>query len=231
MKEELYQIKERVFEINSKLSESSLVIQNFGNASSRFSEGFVIKPSGVDLSNSNLSEMVALDFDGNKLDGLLKPSSDEPTHRIIYKTNEEVGGIVHTHSKFATAFAQAKLKIDNFGTTHSDFSKYSILVTDQLNKDQVKKDYELNTGIKILEKLQEEGLEILEVPGILSVRHGVFAWGNSIEEAYNNAEIIEYVAEMCFITRSLNPDAKTIEEYIAEKHFNRKHGPNKYYGQ
>ena len=105
------------------------------------------------------------------------------------------------------------------------------MVTDQLNKDQVKKDYELNTGIKILEKLQEEGLEILEVPGILSVRHGVFAWGNSIEEAYNNAEIIEYVAEMCFITRSLNPDAKTIEEYIAEKHFNRKHGPNKYYGQ
>lgn len=231
MENNLVQIKKNVYEVNLNLSKSSLVIQNFGNASSRSKKGFVIKPSGINLSNSSFDDMVSMDLEGNKLEGILKPSSDEPTHRIIYKECSEINGIVHTHSKFATAFAQANQEIENFGTTHSDFSVYNIPVTDQLTRDQVDKDYELNTGKKIIEKLSQEQINVLEVPGILSIRHGVFAWGQSIEEAFKNAEIIEYIAEISFLTKNINPDAKLVEEYISSKHFNRKHGPDSYYGQ
>ena len=231
MENNLVQIKKNVYEVNLNLSKSSLVIQNFGNASSRSKKGFVIKPSGINLSNSSFDDMVSMDLEGNKLEGILKPSSDEPTHRIIYKEYSEINGIVHTHSKFATAFAQANQEIENFGTTHSDFSVYNIPVTDQLTRDQVEKDYELNTGKKIIEKLSQEQINVLEVPGILSIRHGVFAWGQSIEEAFKNAEIIEYIAEISFLTKNINPDSKLVEEYISSKHFNRKHGPDSYYGQ
>lgn len=224
-------INKRVFDVNHLLSKSSLVIQNFGNASSRSNDGFVIKPSGIDLSSSSSDEMVSVDLKGNILNGKLKPSSDEPTHRYIYANENIVNGIVHTHSKFATAFAQANVPIKNLGTTHSDFSKYNILVTDQLTQDETNNGYELNTGKKILEKLQENNINILETPGILSVRHGVFAWGVSIEDAFKNAEIIEYIAELNYLTNVINPDSKKIEEYIANKHFNRKNGPNSYYGQ
>lgn len=224
-------INKRVFDVNHLLSKSSLVIQNFGNASSRSNDGFVIKPSGIDLSSSSSDEMVSVDLKGNILNGKLKPSSDEPTHRYIYANENMVNGIVHTHSKFATAFAQANVPIKNLGTTHSDFSKYNILVTDQLTQDETNNGYELNTGKKILEKLQENNINILETPGILSIRHGVFAWGVSIEDAFKNAEIIEYIAELNYLTNVINPDSKKIEEYIANKHFNRKNGPNSYYGQ
>lgn len=224
-------INKRVFDVNHLLSKSSLVIQNFGNASSRSNDGFVIKPSGIDLSSSSSDEMVSVDLKGNILNGKLKPSSDEPTHRYIYANENMVNGIVHTHSKFATAFAQANVPIKNLGTTHSDFSKYNILVTDQLTQDETNNGYELNTGKKILEKLHENNINILETPGILSIRHGVFAWGVSIEDAFKNAEIIEYIAELNYLTNVINPDSKKIEEYIANKHFNRKNGPNSYYGQ
>ena len=224
-------INKRVFDVNHLLSKSSLVIQNFGNASSRSNDGFVIKPSGIDLSSSSSHEMVSVDLKGNILNGKLKPSSHEPTHRYIYAKENMVNGIVHTHSKFATAFAQANVPIKNLGTTHSDFSKYNILVTDQLTQDETNNGYELNTGKKILEKLQKNNINILETPGILSIRHGVFAWGVSIEDAFKNAEIIEYIAELNYLTNVINPDSKKIEEYIANKHFNRKNGPNSYYGQ
>lgn len=224
-------VKKNVYEVNYKLSKSSLVIQNFGNASSRFENTFVIKPSGIDLKAHNYSDMVQMDLSGNLIDGSLNPSSDEPTHRILYSENKDVGGIVHTHSKYASAFAQANVEIKNFGTTHSDFSETSIFVTDQLTEEQVVNDYELNTGIKIIEKLKNEDVGFLDVPGILSIRHGVFAWGRDIYEAFKNAEIIEYIAELCFITQQINPSAKEIESYISHKHFSRKHGPDKYYGQ
>lgn len=229
--QDLNVVKEKVYEVNYKLSKSSLVIQNFGNASSRFENTFVIKPSGIDLESHNYSDMVQMDFSGNLLDGSLNPSSDEPTHRILYSENKDVGGVVHTHSKYASAFAQANVEIKNFGTTHSDFSERSIFVTDQLAEDQVINDYELNTGLKIIEKLKIEDVDFLDVPGILSIRHGVFAWGSDIYEAFKNAEIIEYIAELCFLTQQINPSAKEIESYISHKHFSRKHGPDKYYGQ
>ena len=231
MSDSLNNVKQNVYQINSDLQNSHLVIQNFGNASSRFLDGFVIKPSGIILSESNYTEMVQMDLNGNKIDGELSPSSDEPTHRILYSEESEINGIVHTHSKYATSFAQANIEIPNLGTTHSDFSKYSIFVTEQLEESEVVDDYEINTGKKIIETLKNKGISILETPGILSIRHGVFSWGKSIEEALKNAEIIEYLAELCFITKNLNPSSEIIEDFISSKHFNRKHGPNKYYGQ
>lgn len=224
-------IKKKVFDVNLHLSNSSLVIQNFGNASQRFKNSFIIKPSGINLKIHNHTDMVSMDMEGNLLEGDLKPSSDEPTHRVIYNSSNYVEGIVHTHSKYATAYAQAAIEIENYGTTHSDFSQNNILVTDPLTELEVDKDYELNTGHKIIEKLRLNKIDFSETPGILSIRHGVFAWGADIDEAYRNAEIIEYIAELAFLTNRLTNNPKTIEEYIASKHFQRKHGPNKYYGQ
>lgn len=231
MSKELSNTKKNVYDINSQLQDSSLVIQNFGNASSRLNYSFVIKPSGVILKECKPNDMVQMDLDGNVLDGKLNPSSDEPTHRILYKQYKEINGIVHTHSKYATAFAQANQEIENLGTTHSDFSIHNIFVTDQLKPTQVANDYELNTGLKIIETLEKNNISPLSIPGILSIRHGVFSWGSSIEEAFKNAEIIEYIAELCFITKNINPNAINIERYISTKHFDRKHGQNKYYGQ
>ena len=224
-------IRKSVYTTNLELSKSSLVIQNFGNASSRSSSGFIIKPSGINLEKHGEKDMITMDLNGNKIDGVLNPSSDEPTHRVLYKNNSYIGGVVHTHSKFASAFAQANKSIDNYGTTHSDFSVSKILVTDQLIEEEVINNYEFNTGIKIIEKLGHAGLSFEETPGILSIRHGVFSWGKTIEEAFKNAEIIEYIAELAYITKNINPMAETIEKYISKKHFQRKHGPDKYYGQ
>ena len=224
-------IKKDVYDINLKLSNSDLVIQNFGNGSQRGKDNFTIKPSGIDLKKHNLDDMVTMDFSGNKIEGNLSPSTDEPTHRIIYSTSDFVGGVIHTHSKYATSFAQAGIPIENFGTTHSDFSKHKILVTDQLSIEEVENDYELNTGKKIVEILKENKIDFSETPGILSIRHGVFSWGKDIEEAFKNAEIIEYLAQMAYQTKNINSSSMVIEEYIANKHYERKHGLNKYYGQ
>lgn len=224
-------VKKKVFDVNLHLSDSSLVIQNFGNASQRSENSFIIKPSGINLKKHNHNDMVTMDMEGNLLEEALKPSSDEPTHRVIYNSSNYVGGIVHTHSKYATAYAQAATEIENYGTTHSDFTQNKILVTDPLTELEVNKDYELNTGHKIIEKLHSNKIDFSETPGILSVRHGVFAWGVDIEEAYRNAEIIEYIAELAFLTNRITSNPKTIENYIASKHFQRKHGPTKYYGQ
>lgn len=224
-------VKKKVFDVNLHLSDSSLVIQNFGNASQRSENSFIIKPSGINLKKHNHNDMVTMDMEGNLLEEALKPSSDEPTHRVIYNSSNYVGGIVHTHSKYATAYAQAATEIENYGTTHSDFTQNKILVTDPLTELEVNKDYELNTGHKIIEKLHLNKIDFSETPGILSVRHGVFAWGVDIEEAYRNAEIIEYIAELAFLTNRITSNPKTIENYIASKHFQRKHGPTKYYGQ
>ena len=149
MSDSINKVKRNVYQINSDLQNSHLVIQNFGNASSRFLSGFVIKPSGIILSESDYKEMVQMDLEGNKLDGDLNPSSDEPTHRVLYSADSEINGVVHTHSKYATAFAQANLEIPNLGTTHSDFSKYSIFVREQLEESEVVEEYELNTGKKM----------------------------------------------------------------------------------
>lgn len=227
----LLSVKKKVYDVNLHLSDSSLVIQNFGNASQRFENSFIIKPSGINLKTHNHNDMVTMDMEGNVLEKVLKPSSDEPTHRVIYNSSNYVGGIVHTHSKYATAYAQAAIEIENYGTTHSDFTQNKILVTDPLTEIEVDKDYELNTGYKIIEILDLNKIDFSETPGILSIRHGVFAWGADIDEAYRNAEIIEYIAELAFLTNLITSNPKTIEKYISSKHFQRKNGPNKYYGQ
>ena len=233
MKNLIFKFKKDCLKSNKDILVKNLAIQTFGNASQRINENlFVIKPSGINLKKIKSKDLVIIDINsGKKIKSKLKPSSDTETHRILYKQFPNLRGIAHAHPTFLTSWAQTGKSIPNLGTTHSDFSKYSIFVTEQLEESEVVDDYELNTGKKIIETLKNRGISILETPGILSIRHGVFSWGRSIEEALKNAEIIEYLAELCFITKNLNPSSEIIEDFISSKHFNRKHGPNKYYGQ
>ena len=224
--------KKKVYDINFELSKSRLVIQSFGNGSQRISNSeFVIKPSGVNLKEVSHEDMSYINmYDITKNTGL-KPSSDEPTHKEIYKNSGFVGGIIHTHSEYATAYAQALQDIENYGTTHSDYAKSSIICTRPLTKNEVETDYEKNTGTVIDESLKKHNLEYADLPGILVANHGVFSWGKDIIQAYKNAEIIEYLAKMNFLTKTLNSKQKIVPEYLSKKHFNRKHGPDSYYGQ
>jgi L-ribulose-5-phosphate 4-epimerase len=224
--------KKIVYEINYKLSKSNLVIQNFGNGSQRVSESeFIIKPSGVDLDTVDENDMSHIYINNQSKNSGLKPSSDEPTHREIYKNSEFVGGIVHTHSQYATAYAQAVIEIENLGTTHSDFAKSSILCARPLTKSEIENNYEKNTGIVIHETLKKHNLDYLDLPGMLVAHHGVFSWGKNLIQAFKNAEIIEYLAKMNLLTKSLNPKKSSVPDYLSSKHFNRKHGPDSYYGQ
>lgn len=224
--------KKVVFDVNLQLSQSRLVIQSFGNGSQRVSDiEYVIKPSGINLSEAKYTDMSFVNIEDSSKNTGLKPSSDEPTHRVIYQNSDYVGGIVHTHSQYATAFAQAFQNIDNYGTTHSDYSKQSIICTRPLTKSEIESNYEENTGFVIDESLKNLGLDYSDLPGILVASHGVFSWGKSLFDAYKNAEIIEYLAKMNFLTKTLNKSQDTVPDYLSEKHFSRKHGPNSYYGQ
>ena len=228
----LSKTKKIVYEINYKLSKSDLVIQNFGNGSQRVSKSeYVIKPSGVNLDEVTEHDMSHIFIDDSSKNTGLKPSSDEPTHREIYKNSQFVGGIVHPHSQYATAYAQSMLDIKNYGTTHSDYAKNSIICTRPLTKEEIDENYEKNTGIVIDESLKKHNLDYVDLPGILVASHGVFSWGQNLEEAFKNAEIIEYLAKMNFLTKSLNPMQTDVPDYLSTKHFNRKNGPDSYYGQ
>jgi L-ribulose-5-phosphate 4-epimerase len=224
--------KKIVYEINYKLSKSNLVIQSFGNGSQRVSESeFIIKPSGVNLDTVDENDMSHIYINNHSRNSGLKPSSDEPTHREIYINSDFIGGIVHTHSQYATAYAQALMEIENLGTTQSDYVQNSILCSRPLTRSEVENDYEKNTGTVIHETLKKQNLDYSDVPGILVAHHGVFSWGENLIEAFKNAEIIEYLAKMNLLTKSLNPEQLSIPDYLSNKHFNRKHGPHSYYGQ
>ncbi len=227
----LNQVKESVYKTNKRLLTSNLVIQNFGNGSQRIDNKFIIKPSGIDLDKYEPKDMCEIDSKTGKNLSALKPSTDEPTHRVLYKKFKEIGGIVHTHSLFATSFAQALKPIVNFGTTHSDFSVTSIPCTDPLKKNEVENGYEENTGNAIITKIEELNINPQHLPGILVAGHGVFSWGEDIEVAFKNAEAIEFIAKLAFNTLSINPKSKEIEDYISLLHHTRKHGPESYYGQ
>ena len=195
------------------------------------SEFVIKKPSGVNLDEVNHHDMSYVYIDDASKNTGLKPSSDEPTHREIYNNSDFVGGVVHTHSQYATAYAQAMLEIENYGTTHSDYAKNPIICTRPLTKDEVENDYERNTGLVIDESLKEHKLDYVDLPGILVASHGVFSWGKDLMEAFKNAEIIEYLAMMNILTKSLNENQKNVPDYLSTKHFSRKHGPDSYYGQ
>lgn len=227
----LEELKEKVFDANLELVRQGLVIYTWGNVSGIDREKglVVIKPSGVDYDSMKASDMVVVDMNGNVVDGHYNPSSDTPTHLVIYGSFSEPGGIVHTHSPWAVAFAQAGMPITAYGTTHADYFYKDIPCTRALTEEEVSSEYERNTGSVIAETL--EGAEIMATPGILVRNHGPFAWGKNPAGAVYNATVLEHVAEMAYRTRALNPGAERVPQYLLDKHYSRKHGADAYYGQ
>ena len=187
-----------------------------------------IKPSGVDYDTMKPEDMVIVDLDGNIVEGNLRPSSDTPTHLVLYRAFKEIGGVVHTHSTYATAWAQAGKDIPNIGTTHADYFHDAIPCTDSMTEKEVKGDYELETGNVIVRRF--EGINPVHTPGVLVKNHGPFAWGKNPADAVHNAVVMEQVAKMAYIAFGVNP-LLTMNPLLVEKHFNRKHGPGAYYGQ
>jgi len=227
----LKQLKEEVFQANVDLLRNHLVTLTWGNVSgiSRTDGYVVIKPSGVDYEVMKPRDMVVVDFDGKVVEGTLRPSSDLPTHLLLYKNFSSIGGIAHTHSIYATMFAQACKEIPCYGTTHADHFDGPIPVTRFLTKKEVGNDYEKNTGAVILERFTS--LDSGSMPAVLVAGHAPFAWGISPGDAMKNILILERVAQMAAGSIQLNPGLKRLPLYIQEKHFQRKHGPGAYYGQ
>lgn len=227
----LEELKETVYRANMDLVAHGLVIFTWGNVSGIDREQglVVIKPSGVDYSTMKPSDMVVVDLtSGEVVEGELRPSSDTPTHLELYRAFPEIQGVVHTHSTYATAWAQAGKDIPNIGTTHADYFHEAIPCTTDMTRDEVCGDYELQTGKVIVKRF--EGLQPMHTPGVLVKNHGPFSWGKSPADAVHNAVVMEQVAKMAFISYSVNPQL-IMNPLLIEKHFNRKHGPNAYYGQ
>lgn len=227
----LEELKEKVFRANLDLVKHGLVIFTWGNVSGIDREKglVVIKPSGVDYDTMKVDDMVVVDLNtGKVVEGNLRPSSDTPTHVALYRAFPEIGGVVHTHSTYATAWAEAGKDIPNIGTTHADYFYQAIPCTADMTEAEVKGDYELETGNVIIKRF--EGMNPVHTPGVLVKNHGPFAWGKSPADAVHNAVVMEQVAKMAFVAFSVNPDL-TMNPLLIEKHFNRKHGPNAYYGQ
>ena len=221
-----------VCEANLELVRAGLVVQTFGNVSGvdREHGALVIKPSGVRYAELRPEHMVVVALDsGQVLEGNLRPSSDTPTHRVLYRAFPTVGGVVHTHSLYATAWAQAGREIPPLGTTHADYFDGPILCTRDLSPAEIRDDYEANTGEAIVRRLGR--LDPLRVAGILVHSHGPFAWGRTVEEAVHHAVAIEFIAQLAAQTFALNPRTPPLADALLNKHFTRKHGPSAYYGQ
>ena len=227
----LTELKEAVFKANQDLIKSGLAILTFGNVSGvdRRRSIVAIKPSGVPYDSLKADDIVLVDFDGNIVEGWLSPSSDTPTHIELYKAFPQIGGVAHTHSPYATMFAQAEKEVPCFGTTHADLFHGPVPLTRLLVEGEVAEGYERNTGKVIVERFT--GVEPLEVPGALVAGHGPFTWGRTPAEAVETALVLEQVAKMAFGTMFLAPGRPPLDRYILEKHFRRKHGPDAYYGQ
>lgn len=227
----LEQIKQRVYEQNMELPRRGLVTYTWGNVSEidRASGLFVIKPSGVDYDTMRPEDMVVMDLNGNKVEGELNPSSDTATHLELYKAFPEIGGIVHTHSSNATAWAQAGRGLPCYGTTHADYFYGEIPCARNLTEEEIEEGYEKNTGLVIIETFRN--LNPMYVPGVLCKNHGPFTWGKDAANAVHNAVVLEEIAKMNFMTELLNPKVTPAPQCLQDKHFMRKHGPNAYYGQ
>ncbi len=216
---------------NIDLINSNLTIQTFGNLSLRLNENEIaIKPSGADLESLELEDISIVDMNGKHISGLT-PSVDTPTHIFLYNNYAEINSIVHTHSQYATSWAQALYNIPNLGTTHSDYIMGEVYCTRALREEEIQEEYEKNTGVVIKETLKKQSVEIYDLPGILVGQHGLFSWGKNMDEAFNNAEIIEYIAKLAYLTKNINPKAVSVNSYLNIFHFQRKHGKNSYYGQ
>jgi len=227
-------LKEEVWHANKELAKSGLVILTWGNASGVEREAGVmaIKPSGVDYDELRPGDIAVLSLDTGKIiEGYLRPSSDTPTHLLLYRKFESIGGIVHTHSTYATSWAQARREIPCLGTTHADYFYGPIPVTRQLTPEEIEEEYERNTGKVIVERFLEGGLNPEQVPGVLVPNHGVFTWGTDPMNALEIAIVLEEVAKMGLYTTFLNPQIEPIPQVLLDKHFLRKHGPEAYYGQ
>ncbi len=227
----LEELKKQVYEANMELPRRGLITYTWGNVSGIDREKglFVIKPSGVDYSILKAEHMVVMDLDGNKIEGDLNPSSDTATHLELYKAFGEIGGIVHTHSPAATAWAQAGRSLPCYGTTHADYFYGEIPCARNLTEEEIEDGYEKNTGLVIVETFK--GKNPVYVPAVLCKNHGPFAWGKDADEAVHNAVVLEEVAKMNFMTEMLNPKVEPAPECMQNKHFLRKHGPGAYYGQ
>ncbi len=229
----LEELKQKVYKANMALVEHGLVIFTWGNVSGIDREKglVVIKPSGVSYDVMKADDMVVVDLaTGNVVEGDLRPSSDTPTHLAIYRAWPEVGGVVHTHSTYATAWSQAGIDLPNIGTTHADYFHQAIPCTPDMTEAEVKGDYELETGNVIINTFASRGINPMHTPGVMVKNHGPFAWGKTPDEAVHNAVVMEQVAKMAFVAYQVNPHL-TMNPLLVEKHFSRKHGPNAYYGQ
>ena len=229
----LEELKEQVFKANIDLVNKGVVLYTWGNVSGIDREKglVVIKPSGVGYDKMTADDMVVVDLKtGEKVEGNLNPSSDTPTHLELYRRFKDIGGVTHTHSTNAVAFAQAGRPIPALGTTHADYFYGDIPVTRELTKREVEEAYELNTGKVIAERVENLRIDPISVPGILVKNHGPFTWGKDAANSVYHAVVMERVAEMALKTLNLNPES-SIAQYVLDKHYMRKHGPNAYYGQ
>lgn len=226
-------IRQMAYDANMQLPKLGLVLFTFGNVSSadRREGVFAIKPSGVPYEDLSPEKMVIVDFDGEIVEGTLRPSSDTNTHAVLYKYWEKIGGIVHTHSTYGTAWAQSHRDIPIFGTTHADYLTVDIPCAPPMSDEMIKGDYEYQTGFQIMDCFKEKGLSYEEVEMILVGNHAPFTWGKTADKAVYNSAVLETVAKMALLTEQINPGAPRLKDALIKKHFERKHGPNSYYGQ
>ncbi len=229
----LEELKEKVYLANMELPRRGLVTYTWGNVSGIDREKglFVIKPSGVEYEKLKPSDMVVLDLQGNQVEGDMNPSSDTKTHLVLYNAFPQIGGIVHTHSPYAVAWAQAGEDLPCFGTTHADYFYGSIPCARHLTQEELDEDYERNTGVTIVETFRERNLDPKAVPAVLCYSHGPFTWGKDPAQAVYHSVVLEECAKMGLFTRMIRPDAGPAPQRMQDKHYLRKHGPNAYYGQ
>lgn len=229
----LQELKRQVYEANMLLPKYGLVTFTWGNVSAidRESGLFVIKPSGVEYESMKPEDMVVMDLNGNRVEGKLRPSSDTPTHLALYKAFPEIGGIVHTHSSYATSWAQAGRSIPCYGTTHADYIYGEVPCVRCLTKEEIDEAYETNTGKLIVSEFKRSKKEIMAVPAVLCKNHGPFTWGKDAKDAVHNAVVLEEVAKMAYRTESINSKVEPAPQELQDKHYYRKHGAGAYYGQ
>jgi len=226
-------LKQAAFEANMQLPALNLVLFTFGNVSvaDRSKQVFAIKPSGIPYESLSADKMVIVDFDGNTIEGDLRPSSDTKTHAVLYKHWENIGAIVHTHSTYATAWAQSLRDIPIFGTTHADHNTVDIPCAAPMDDAMIAGNYEYETGFQIMNCFKEKNLSYEEVEMMIVGNHAPFTWGKDGNKAVYNAAVLEQVAKMAWLTEQINPNAPRLKEALIKKHYERKHGPDSYYGQ
>ena len=229
----LEELKKAVYEANMLLPKYNLVTFTWGNVSQidRETGYFAIKPSGVDYDKLTPDDMVIMDLEGNKIEGRYNPSSDTPTHLELYRAFPKIGGVVHTHSPWATSWAQAGRGIPCYGTTHADYMYGEIPCVRCLTKEEIDEAYEKNTGVLIADEFERQGRDYEATPAVLCKNHGPFTWGKDAHEAVHNAVVLEEVAKMAARCEMINPQNQPAPQELQDKHYNRKHGKNAYYGQ